>query len=379
MSRARLLSPAAIAAVSCGAAVAVLALALPAFGPQGLAAGWFTASAFVLGLALGAMTLLFIHILTGGAWGRALLPALRALSATVPLALLLFVPLAAGAEALFPWAAADKSAMPEAVRHKLAYLNLPFFMLRFTLCALLWLVLCHLALAWTAPGEARQRHRHKGGSAAALIAHAVAMLFFTTDWMMSLEPGFLSTIHPMLVMASQAASACAVAVMVAALRQNVTREPGGESHSTMARDLANILFGFMLIWAYMAYMQWLVIWAGDLPHEARWYLRRVEGGWRYLLWLMIGIGFAVPFAGFLSARVKGSRRGITALAACVLAGQALATWWRLRPALPLGPSDVHLADIAGLLAAGGLWAGLFTALLFRSVRLSPGRPEVRHG
>lgn len=369
----------AIAAAITGVAGLALLLAAVFAGPDGLLPGWFTASSFVLGLGLGAMTLLLVHLLTGGAWGRALLPALRAMTATVPLALLFHLPLLAGADVLFPWAQGDTGNLPEAVRHKLAYLNLPFFMARFALCAALWLGLCHLVLTWTAPGEAAHRLRHQGGAAAALIAHSVAMLFFVTDWMMSLEPGFISTIHPVLVMASQAVSACALAVLVTTWRRPVTRVPGGESGSTAGRDIASILFGFLLIWAYLAYMQWLVIWAGDLPHEARWYLHRVEGGWRIVLWLIVAIGFALPFAGFLSVRVKRSRRGIAMLAACVLAGQALATLWRLRPALAVTPSPELWGEAVALCAAASLWSLLFGLLLTRPALLSAVQREVRHG
>ena len=36
-----------------------------------------------------------------------------------------------------------------------------------------------------------------------------------------------------------------------------------------------------MFWAYVAYSQFLVVWSGNLPGQAAWYLHRNAGGWHW--------------------------------------------------------------------------------------------------
>lgn len=352
--------------------VALIALAV--MSTREALASLLTATLFLLGLPVGAMTLLMIHLLTGGKWGDAVRAPLRAMTATLPLALILLLPVLAGAGLVFPWAGADPSSLPQVVRFKLAWLNLPFFTLRFVVCAVAWLALAWAVLGWTREPAARGR-----GAAIGLIVNALAVTFFTIDWMLSLEPAFYSTIYGMLEAAGGATGAYALALLIVTLARPIEATPGGSEGVALSEDAANMLFSFVLMWAYLAFMQWLIVWAADLPHEIHWYLLRVEGGWLYVLWLLIGLEFAVPFAGFLVRDLKRSRRGILALGAAVLAGHLVDVWWRVRPPLSDGVLGSIAFDLAALVGAGGLWLSLFLFVLTRPERLTYWRGRLRHG
>ena len=72
----------------------ILGCALAAWlAPQGLIAGWRFAALMVLGLSLGATLILALHLLTGGGWGLAIRPPLRAMQAALPVGLLMMMPL----------------------------------------------------------------------------------------------------------------------------------------------------------------------------------------------------------------------------------------------------------------------------------------------
>ena len=43
-------------------------------------------------------------------------------------------------------------------------------------------------------------------------------------------------------------------------------------------SLGKLLLGLLVFWAYLDFMQLLIIWQSDLPHEADWYIRRTD--WR---------------------------------------------------------------------------------------------------
>ena len=65
-----------------------------------LAAWWFCT-----GIALGALANVWIHNLTGGAWGETLREPLLGFGRAMPLLALLFLPLLFGAHELYPWSA----------------------------------------------------------------------------------------------------------------------------------------------------------------------------------------------------------------------------------------------------------------------------------
>ena len=55
-----------------------------------------------------------------------------------------------------------------------------------------------------------------------------------------------------------------------------------------------------MVWAYFSFSQLLIIWAGNLPEEIPWYLRRFQGQWRYIGIALILLHFAMPFLLLLS-------------------------------------------------------------------------------
>ena len=44
-------------------------------------------------------------------------------------------------------------------------------------------------------------------------------------------------------------------------------------------DFGKLLLAFLMLWAYFALSQFLIIWSANLPEETPWYLTRREGGW----------------------------------------------------------------------------------------------------
>ena len=42
---------------------------------------------------------------------------------------------------------------------------------------------------------------------------------------------------------------------------------------------AGLLQGLLVLWAYLDFMQLLIVWQSDLPKEAAWYIVRSSGGW----------------------------------------------------------------------------------------------------
>ena len=118
--------------------------------------------------------------------------------------------------------------------------------------------------------------------------------------------------------------------------------------------LGSLFLALVLLWAYFAFIQYLVIWSGDLPDGAEWYLRRGQGVWLALISLIATLNAGLPFVVLLSARARQSWPVLIALAAVVVIARVLESLWLSVPAF--GPEAPPAWLVAGMLAAvGGIW------------------------
>jgi len=331
-------------------------------------AAWLAAWWWCLGVVLGAFVNAWMHRLSGGAWGTAIAPVAIALGARLPWLLLLALPLLAGLPTLYPWAADPAAAFGGLARPGFArtWLSVPFFVARIVAYALVW--------SWlTRPASLRT-----GGRAAlSLMLCTVVTSLAAVDLLMSLAPRWYSTGFGLVVLSNQALSGAAFAVAwpivdTAAARD---REPG---QPPLSRDLGNLLLMWTMTWAYLAFMQFLIIWAENLPREIAWYVPRLQTGWVGIGIALVVIQLALPFLALLYRSVKDRPARLRWVAALLLASSALDVAWTVLPSV--APHDLHgwwLAPIATLGMALLLFAGVPTAARRAGARAAPST-EIRH-
>jgi hypothetical protein len=105
-------------------------------------------------------------------------------------------------------------------------------------------------------------------------------------------------------------------------------------------------------------MQYIVIWAGDIPAEARWYIERGRHGWGALPWLLYGLQGLLSFAALLSPKVRNSARAMMALAGLTLVMRVVEQAWLVLPGLPDVRWPVAPLILAASLAMLGFgWVG----------------------
>ena len=335
--------------------VALIGIALSIAGAltdlPALARAWLVALVTWIAFPLGCLALLLAWHLTGGRWGLALGGALEAVARTLPLLALLFLPLLFELQAVYPWARPEFLAGHETVARKAAFLNPPFFILRSLIYLAIW---AGLALVLTpARGRLDERGQRRGLATVGAILYALTASFAAIDWLLSLQPEFHSAVFGMLAMSGQAVGGYALAILVAlglveaAGRTDLVRE-----HRLLG--LGSLFLALVLLWAYFAFIQYLVIWSGDLPDGAEWYLRRGQGIWLALIVVIATLNAGLPFALLLSGRARQSWPVLIALAAAVVLARVLEGLWLSLPAF--GPEAPPAWLIAGALAAvGGIW------------------------
>jgi hypothetical protein len=365
--------------------VAMVACVISAiFSPDQFFRAYLTSYQFVLGIALGSFAIFMIYCITGGAWGFLIQRILEAGMRTLPYMAVLFIPLLFGLSNLYIWARPDEVAAYKDLQRKQVYLNIPFFCARAGIFFALWIGISFFLSRWSKKqdetGDPRWGLRMSSLSAAGMVVFVLTITFASVDWIMSLQPAFHSTIFGPLVIAGQILSGHAVALIV--LAWLAPRAPASDvlSHEVVG-DLGNLLFTFLILWAYMVWFQFMLIWIANLPYEVAWLLPRSQGMWRWVMLTLLIFHLAVPFVLLLKRDVKRHLPTLAKIGGLFLVMQLLWNYYLVLPSFP-GPNLVqHLLDLLAPLAIGGLWLASFLRELKRRPLLaarSADRTEAFH-
>ena len=367
--------------------VLILALAAAAVCGVGWSArtqdffrGYLPAFLFWLGVAIGPMAFLLIHQLTGGDWGVAIRRPASACVLTLPLMAVLFVPVMLGVGRIYPWAGGAAVRETLHLGNKAAYLTPTFFVIRAVIYFVIWIgtgfvLLSLLGVRQEQEPDVARAGRLRAVGAAGLILYVLTTTLAAVDWMMSLDPGWFSSIYGFYVIAGQGLSGMA-AMVVAVVGRGVPGVPGVRNRKrggggtggfrgagagtarlslytrgrggrrAVLHDLGNLLFMTVFFYAYIAFSQWMIIWSGDKAEEVTWYTSRRAGAWRFVPAAVLAvIHFGLPFAALAAVTEKQA-------AGAGDAGD--------RPARARGPGARHCLDgaplvprIDGLVGAAG--------------------------
>ena len=337
-----------------------------AFFPLQFFRSYLFAYLFWMSIGLGCLPLLMLYHLVGGAWGYSIRRLLESGTRTTLVLALLFIPILAGMRQLYVWIDPGDHGIAEAVLKKAIYLNVPFFIGRAVFFFFLWWYFGSRLNRWSViqdeTGDLGLLRRFSRLSAPGLVFYGLTLTFAVIDWAMSLEPGWYSTVYGMLWIVDTGLSALAFAIVVFAFLSD--RPPlAAVARPDHFHDLGNLLFALLMFWAYLSFVQLLIIWSGDIPEEIRWYLSRLSHGWEWMAAVLIGFQFFVPWFLLLSRRNKRRPRTLGYIALLVLAMRVVDTFWMITPSFYPDRFTVHWLDAVTLAAIGGIWLSIYLAQL----------------
>ena len=349
-----------------GVVFGVIAVILAFIEPQQFYRAYLLGFMLWLGVALGSMAILMIRHLTGGGWGMVIRRILGAAMRTVPLLAVLFIPVILGIHKLYIWAQpldqiADKHLREHLEDITKTYLTTSGFIYRAIFYFAIWNLLSFLLSKWSKetdhPGSPDHTSRFKAVAGPGLILYGFTISFAAVDWVMSLDPSWISTIFGLVVLIGQVLSAMCFAVVVERILFNY--KPMSEMlKPDFVHDHGKWMLAFIMVWAYFNFSQWLIIWAGNLPSEITFYMTRLHGGWASIGLILVIFGFAVPFAILLSRPFKRDIRQLVWLAVWMLLMRYVDMFWIIEPNFSKTLS-VTLADIVVPIAIGGFWLSYF--------------------
>lgn len=369
---------------------------------------------FWASLPFGSTALLQIGYLTTASWGVVLRRLLQANMRTLPVLAVLFLPIAAslfvadGKYAPFWWAdkeweqvpdhkkdeadykrlsaqfkaagfeesladaAAGKNLRPEAVeeaRHKIHdYLNPGFFTLRAVVYFIVFAVFIYFVTTWgnrfeeTDDPKAWSALRTISGPG--VIVWALLMTWAATDWVMSVEPTWASSMFPVVFGMNQWMTVFAFSIFVF---YSLNMKHAGVMAIVKDKfriDMGTLTFGFTMVWAYATFCQYMLIWAGDLPEEIAYYRKRGDHGWELLAYFLMAFHWLIPFVVMTFREVKTNPRAMRFMCGLLLAvGAADVVWW-LVPSVPHEHGGYHVPmAFAAVVMVGGLWGLAFASQL----------------
>ena len=215
-------------------------------------------------------------------------------------------------------------------------------------------------------GEAHFAARLQKLSAFGLIIFGFTSSFAVIDWVMSLNPLWYSTIYAAMVTVGELLGAFALVVLLVSLLAN--REPLARATTPqLLNDLGSLLLAFVMLWAYLAFSQSLLIWSGNLSEEIPGYLARIRNGWEWVAVAIVLLHFVLPFGLLVLRDVKRHASTLAFAAGLLLVMRAVDTYWLIAPDAGYAQVQIHWLDPVVFVAIGGFW----TALVARNLAQRP--------
>ncbi|MGB7068133.1 MAG: hypothetical protein WBD22_01440 [Pyrinomonadaceae bacterium] len=337
---------------------------------------WLLGFIFWGGIGIGSLGVLLLQYLTGGAWGVVIRRTVEAGARTLPVIILLFLPLAFGVTNLYEWT--HLPATDHAMAHRGWFMTASAWIFRSAIYFALFWIMSYLLNEWSG----RQDDTSDPEDAAALLGkatrfsgptmviYALTVTFAVVDWVMTLDPHWFSTIWGLLFVAGWALSCfCFVVAVLAQLSDKAPMNRViGKRHF---HDLGKLMLALVMVWAYFNFSQFLIIWSGNIPEETGWYLDRMKGGWGYIAVALVVFHFAFPFLVLLQQDFKRKARWLAALAIFILVMRIIDMFFLIGPnpridhAIERGSFIVSWMDFVGPIAVGGIWLWWFFGELMK--------------
>jgi hypothetical protein len=355
----------------------------------------------------GGLVLLMLQYVSGGKWGLLLRRPLEAMTRTIWLVGLMFVPIIFLWKHLYQWAAYPTAgAVAEALSNhwisleqaltlnaKRAMLNpVPAIVQTVVIFAIL-LTFQFLLNKWslqrdadpergTEPSYDRWRIKFENLSGIGILIYVLLLTDGAILWIKSLDVTWYSSIWGLQFLVGQGYAVLALGILTVILLSRY------EPMKTMLRateqhDLGKLAFAFVMLNIYLCFAEFLIIWSGNIPDEIPWYLNRIRGGW----WVVCSADFIchwlIPFVLLLSRDLKRNKQKMIWLTSFMIFARCVDMFWLIEPNFADAARNLHIAGNIGILAyitvpvaVISLWAAYYMTQLQARPLINVNDPHV---
>ncbi|MBI5707528.1 MAG: hypothetical protein HZC36_11140 [Armatimonadetes bacterium] len=327
--------------------------------------GWL----FWMLLALGCLGLTLLHHTIRPTWSLSTMRLYEAGGSWVSFVLLFLagLPIFTNLSALYKWTNHEVMHESKMLQYKTWYLNESSFTIRQVVYLLLWAGIAFWMRRSSLEQDKTLNDRaaafRSSASAVILPVYVISLTMAVTDWIMSLDLKWFSSIFGAWLMVG------AVLTTIALTNLIVLRNSGSEPYKAiinrgLTKDLGNMMFVFTLLWAYTSVSQFIIIWQGNLSEFISFFVIRSQGGWDKLALVLIVGQFLIPFILLMSPKLKATPRLLMGMCVWVLAMRLIDFFWIVAPFMRTGNVEVHLLpDLLCFAAMGAVWAFAFLSQL----------------
>jgi hypothetical protein len=308
-------------------------------------------------LAGGGLVMLMLQYVTGGKWGLLLRRPLEAMSRTLPLVALFFVPIMIPffGSHLYQWvkyptfqttnAAFDQGLIDKeqalTANFKRPMLNPYALIVESCIIFAVYFTLMFLLNKWSLDRDAdplrgtersyeRWRIKFENLSGPGILIYVILLTLGAIVWIKALDVTWYSSIWGLQFLVAQGYGVLALGILTVILLSRY--EPMKTLlRATEQHDLGKFLFAFVMLNIYLTFAEFLIIWSGNIPDELPWYLNRIHGGW----WVICSADFIchwlIPFCLLLSRDLKRNKQKMIWITCFMLFARCVDMFWLIEP------------------------------------------------
>ncbi|MCS1409518.1 MAG: hypothetical protein M2R45_02700 [Verrucomicrobia subdivision 3 bacterium] len=358
-----------------GVFFALLGILVPSWHKT-LAYSYLTAYMFFLSLVLGSLFLVLVHHLFDSYWLVPLRRFLEHIACSVPVLVVLFIPIALFPGSIYPWMSSTEYSHSLEVK-SFMYNRVSFYFMAVILFAVWWWLsngLRNQSLEQDRSGAASCTVSMRRYAAIGIFIFAVTLTLAAFYWMKSLEHQWFSTMYGVYYFAGSVWVTLATTYVIALVLKETGHLAPIIQKSTF-KDIGTLFFAFTVFYAYIHFSQYFLIWNAAIPEETFWYVKRESGVWWSVGMLIVFGHFFVPFLFLLRIDAK--------LCLPVMVPVCLWAWlmhyadmsFNVKPVYNAAGEGISFASIVLSLGSMALMAGAFARYFVWKLKGHPPFPQ----
>jgi hypothetical protein len=201
----------------------------------------------------------------------------------------------------------------------------------------------------TEPSFDRWRIKFENLSGIGILIYVILLTDGAIVWIKSLDVTWYSSIYGLQFLVGQGYAVLALGILTVILLSRY------EPMKTMLRateqhDLGKLAFAFVMLNIYLCFAEFLIIWSGNVPDEIPWYLNRIHGGWWYVCSADVICHWLIPFVLLLSRDLKRNKQKMVWLACFMIFARCVDMFWLIEPNFADAAGNLHIVNNYGILA-----------------------------
>lgn len=327
---------------------------------------------YFIAITIGATFFYAIQYITQSGWSALFQRIPLALSSYLPVAGILILFIIFGMNYIYDWSLPNAASNDAIIRHKSPYLNIPFFFIRLIIYFSLWIFMTKLLLKVSVKedkiGGLKYFYKSEFYSKIYIFILAITFSLFTFDLIMSIDVHWFSTIFAVKNFVSGFLHGVALITLTIILLNRIGYYKNlNKNH---LQNFSKYLFILGFIWVYLWFMEYLLIWFGNIQEESVYFITRLQGKWKIFFFSNIILNWLIPFFVLLLDKATQNKLVLMIVCICLLMGFWIDLYLQIMPGT-IGVFNIGLIEIGSFIG----YTGLFTLVVTRALSKFPLIPN----